>query len=105
MSEFGTGLREHLRGAHSVPEPDEPAAAVDSRLEDVRAERLRLEAVAAELAGKELELAEREAQLQVTQERMALTLARALLQAANEMDVPPPLDELAVARARRLAIK
>jgi len=102
MSDFGTGLRAHLerrRGDEDgfVPVPA-PAVAPE-----LAAERARLEAWAAELAGKELALAEREADLEAARERLALTLAGALIRAAEESNVPPPLDEVALARARRYA--
>ena len=104
MGDFGTGLRAHLQRPF-VPAPDDGAApplvpAVPT-LEQLEAERRRLEERAIELAGRELELAQREAELEVEHQRMAVALAKALLQAAADADVPPPLDELAVARARR----
>ena len=102
MSDFGTGLRAHLersRGGEDGPAPA-PRPAVSHEL---AAERARLEAWAAELAGKELALAQREADLEAARERLALTLAGALLKAAEESNVPPPLDEVALARARRYA--
>jgi hypothetical protein len=86
----------HETGPH--PERRERIVAVERELAD---ERERLQRLAAELAGKELELAQREADLHAQQQRMALSLAQALLEKARELNVPPPLDELAVARARR----
>jgi hypothetical protein len=105
MEEFGTGLRAHLEQGRERPtersvETTFPVEAVARELES---ERRRLETVAAALAGKELELAQREAELDVTEERLALTLAKALIQAAQQANLPPPLDELAVARARRFS--
>jgi len=107
MGDFGTGLRAHLQRTFA-PAPDDGAApppvpAVPT-LEELEAERRRLEERAVELAGRELELAEREAELGAEHQRMAVALAKALLQAAADSDVPPPLDELAVARARRSSL-
>ena len=78
-----------------------PSAPAVPTLEKLEAERRRLEERAAALAGRELELAQREADLEAEHQQMAVALAKALLHAAADADVPPPLDELAVARARR----
>lgn len=102
MSDFGTGLRAHLERTRGGDDAVVAAPVADVPAE-VAAERARLEAFAAELAGRELELAQREVDLEAARERLALSLANALLKAAEESNVPPPLDEVALARARRYA--
>jgi hypothetical protein len=104
MADFGTGLRAHLELARTPAVAAVPVVApppADRRSEQADDERRRLEALAAELTGRELGLAQREADLDAAQERLALTLARALIGAALQAQVEPPLDELALARARR----
>jgi len=100
MGEFGTGLRDWLERPRV---PEEPGAAVAAAGPDdvLWLERKRLEALAAELAGREFELSQREAELEAAAERLALGIARALVAAASEAGVPPPLDEVTVARAKR----
>lgn len=99
MGEFGTGLRAHLERGRD----DElaPAPVADAPSAEVAAQLARLAEREAALAGRELELAQREADLEAARERLALTLAGALIRAAEESNVPPPLDEVALARARR----
>jgi hypothetical protein len=103
MGEFGTGLRDHLQRARPAAPVSSGLPAVQPVVAELEAERRRLEQLAAALAGKELELAEREMELQAANERLAITLAKALLQAAKDANVEPPLDEIAIARARRAA--
>ncbi len=105
MADFGTGLRAHLevsRHAAAVPYPAVPVAPrVDARSDERADERRQLEAFAAELAGRELALAQRESELAAEHEQMALALARALVETASRQHVAPPVDELAALRARR----
>ena len=104
MGDFGTGLRAHLEESRgSAAAVAERVLPVEPQRADLDGERRRLEELAAQLAGKEFELVQREAELHEQQEKMALALARAWLQAAATMNVEPTLDELAVARARRAA--
>jgi hypothetical protein len=103
MGDFGTGLREHLRTTRNV-EPyryEAPPAADAPEL----AERRRLQALAAELAGRELQLLQREAELAAEHEQMAYALARVLMEQSQPpaAAAPPILDELAAFRARRRA--
>ena len=100
MADFGTGLRAHLEVSRRVPAVEyamAPAPRVDDRADEHR----RLEAFAAELAGRELALAQREAELAAEHEQIAIALARALVETASQQRVPPPVDELAALRARR----
>jgi hypothetical protein len=105
MGEFGTGLRAHLEESRGRDAYDRPVPALTAEAETVaavlEAERRRLETLAAELAGKEFELAQREADLNAKQEQMALNLAQALIQAANAPEAEPQVDELSAYRARR----
>jgi hypothetical protein len=101
MADFGTGLRAHLRTARDVtPYGYDAVPAVDERERD---ERRRLEALAAELAGRELQLLQREADLAAEHEQMAHALARVLREQREEQGRPAaaPVDELAALRARR----
>jgi hypothetical protein len=102
MADFGTGLRAHLQTTRSTPAYRyEAAPAPDARELD---ERRRLEALAAELAGRELALMQREADLAAEHEQMALALARVLREqtaAPAARPSPPVADELAAYRARR----
>jgi hypothetical protein len=107
VGDFGTGLRAHLSQRTHVPAPDDaalPPLTLGPELESLQAERRRLDERAAELAARELALAQREAELDAVHRRMALALANALMDAAAAANVPPPLDELAQARARRSAL-
>ena len=108
MGDFGTGLRAHLSQRAHAPVPDDVAAlpplALGPDLEALEVERRRLEERAAELASRELGLAQREAELDAVHQRMALALANALMDAAAAASVPPPLDELSQARARRATL-
>jgi hypothetical protein len=106
MADFGTGLRAHLAGRHDLVVVDEPGyvpAYVPVPTRDTNGdERQRLETLAAELAGRELALAQREAELALEHEQMALALARALLQQSRQLEpAPTQVDELAALRARR----
>jgi hypothetical protein len=103
MGDFGTGLREHLQTTRSVERDRyEAPPSVD---EPLLAEQRRLEALASELAGRELQLLQREADMAAEHEQMAYALARVLIEHAQAPRgaEPPVLDELAALRARRRA--
>ncbi len=106
MSDFGTGLRAHLERGSDAPagQPSEAAQAPphdDQVAGELAAERARLDVLRAELAGREFELSQRESELEAARTRLAHTLALALIASAEQAGVPPPLDELALARRRR----
>src|SRR4051794_7798740 len=101
MGDFGTGLRAHLGGARGAVVAEPPPPSIEPGRAGLDAERRRLEGLAGEPAARKLALVERGADLHAEQERRTAALARAQLQAARALDVEPPLDELAAARARR----
>src|SRR4051794_3103546 len=102
MADFGTGLRAHIAGARDLVLVDTPAFCPEPPRGTTDEELQRLRTVAAELEGRELALAQREAELTMEHERIVLALARVLLQQAQQVEPEPePLDELAALRARR----
>jgi hypothetical protein len=103
MGDFGTGLRAHLQTTQAVePYRYEQPPAVDA---PELAERRRLQALAAELAAREFQLLQREADMAAEHEQMAYALARVLMEHSHApaAAVPPVADELAAFRARRRA--
>jgi hypothetical protein len=103
MADFGTGLLAHLATTRELVVLDEPVLSPEQPRTASDDEHRRLETLAADLAGRELALAQREAELAVEHEKMALALARVLLQQTQQVaPAPKPVDdELAAFRARR----
>ena len=102
MADFGTGLLAHLAGTREHVVRDDPSSFPGPSAAPPDQERRRLEALAADLAGREFALAQREAELALEHEKMALALARVLIKQARQVEAPAaPVDELAAFRARR----